>query len=107
MSASLVGSEMCIRDRPEPSGAAYGHVFACALTARGMEARRSWTELWAKGRAPALVVGHWLAVLGVPLAKQSEDPQAARPIVLGEALLKTAMGTILDLATPQAKQALK
>ena len=72
---------------PGPSGWRNGHLQAFGASFQGLAALTAWSNAWAAAELPPAIARPWRRVLAIPLVKGA-DGADARPLLLGEVLLK-------------------
>jgi hypothetical protein len=79
--------------QPGGSGMRPGHIKSLLLAPNGAELALQWCRRWIECALPTPVVGPFLSLVARPLDKGEGK---VRPIVLGEVLVKMAMGAAID-----------
>ena len=89
---------------PGPSGERNTHLLALLKSPQGLPTLTRWCNAWRFGGMPPAVRQCWLHALLTPLDKGGGK---ARPILMQEALLKLATGTVAAAASRKLAQALR
>ena len=88
---------------PGGSGTRPTHLKSLLLAPGGDDALHQWCARWAAGTLPRCVVAVFLDFVARP---QDKGGGAVRPIVLGELLVKVAMGSVTDAHRDQLREVL-